>query len=137
MAPLRRLAWKVFRESSVTISPKVLTATTILISVLIVGLTACTDQNEDSDVTSTSESAFQQIGTNGLLIPIESDNMRAAGYDEASMVMTVQFDNGALYEYFGVTGDLWTSFVAAQPHPWSQVGYPRLVQGGIPYKRIG
>ena len=60
-----------------------------------------------------------------------------ATYDEASMVMTVQFDNGALYEYYGVPSDLWTSFIAAQPHPWSQVGYPRLVQGAIPYKRIG
>ena len=77
------------------------------------------------------------IGTNGQLIPIQSDNVQAAGYDANSMVMTVQFYNGALYEYYGVPADLWTSFVAAQPHPWSAVGYPRLVQGGIPYKRIG
>ena len=63
--------------------------------------------------------------------------MGAAGYDAASKVMTVQFDNGSLYEYYGVPADLWTAFVAAQPHPWSQVGYPRLVQGGVPYKKIG
>ena len=81
--------------------------------------------------------AVESVGTNGLLISIQSDNVSAAGYDEESMVMTVQFDNGALYEYYGVPTDLWTSFVAAQPHPWSQVGYPRLVKGGIPYKRIG
>ena len=80
---------------------------------------------------------IQEIGTNGQLIPIQSDNVQAAGYDANSMVMTVQFDNGALYEYYGVPADLWTSFVAAQPHPWSAVGNPRLVQGGIPYKRIG
>ena len=79
----------------------------------------------------------EQVGTNGQLISIQSDNVRAAGYDEVLMVMTVQFDNGALYEYYGVPDELWTSFIAAQPHPWSQVGYPRLVQGGIPYKRIG
>ena len=79
----------------------------------------------------------ESVGTNGQLISIQSDNVRSAGYDEASMVMTVQYDNGALYEYYGVQAELWTSFVAAQPHPWSQVGYPRLVQGGIPYKRIG
>lgn len=77
------------------------------------------------------------VGTNGQLVSIQSDSVRAAGYDEASMVMTVQFNNGTLYEYYGVPGELWTSFVAAQPHPWGQVGYPRLVQGGIPYKRIG
>ena len=119
------------------VSPRVLKATVLIASILIVGLTGCNSQTDESDVTSTSESASQQIGTNGQLISIQSDNVQAAGYDSKSMVMTVQFKNGALYEYYGVTADLWTSFVAAQPHPWSQVGYPRLVQGGIPYKRIG
>jgi len=79
----------------------------------------------------------EEVGTNGELISIQSDNVSAAGYDETSMVMTVKFDNGALYEYYGVPAELWTAFIAAQPHPWSQIGYPRLVQGGIPYKRIG
>ena len=78
-----------------------------------------------------------EIGTGGQLISIQSNNVAAAGYNESTQVMTVQFRNGSLYEYYGVPWDLWTSFVAAQPHPWSQVGYPRLVQGGIPYKRIG
>jgi hypothetical protein len=50
--------------------------------------------------------------------------------------MTVQFNNGYTYEYYGVQPELWNSFIAAQPHPWSQVGYPRLVEGGVPYKRI-
>jgi hypothetical protein len=107
-------------------------------SVLLIGLTACGAQSQTSIPFSDDEIfSPQQIGTNGQLIPIQSDNVQAAGYDSKSMVMTVQFKNGALYEYYGVTADLWTSFVAAQPHPWSQVGYPRLVQGGIPYKRIG
>ena len=101
----------------------------------VLALSAC--GLESSQSTQTEQNAVAQIGTNGQLISIQSDNVRAAGYDEASMVMTVQFDNGALYEYYNVPADLWTSFVAAQPHPWSQVGYPRLVQGGIPYKRIG
>lgn len=108
------------------------------VSVLLFGLTGCGSQVGQSEaITSNDNVESQQIGTNGQLISIQSDNVRAAGYDATSMVMTVQFDNGALYEYYGVPADLWTSFVAAQPHPWSQVGYPRLVQGGIPYKRIG
>ena len=77
-----------------------------------------------------------EIGTDGDLILIQSDNVQAAGYDENSRVMTVQFQNGAIYEYYGVSDDLWISFLAAQPHPWSRVGYPRLVRAGIPYKRI-
>lgn len=76
------------------------------------------------------------VGTNGQLIPIQSDNVQAAGYDANSMIMTVQFDNGFTYEYYGIPAELWNSFVAAQPHPWSQVGYPRLVQAGVAYKRI-
>jgi hypothetical protein len=106
----------------------------IVMSSLLV--TSCA---ESASVSQSSTSTIIQppIGTNGQLIAIISDNVSAAGYEENSMVMTVQFDNGALYEYYGVPADLWTSFVAAQPHPWSQVGYPRLVKEGIPYKRIG
>ena len=87
-------------------------------------------------ISSSKELVKGKIGTNGKLIPIQSDNIGAAGYDEASMVMTVQFKNAAVYEYYGVPADLWESFIAAQPHPWSHVGYPRLVQAGVPYKRI-
>ena len=113
----------------------------LILAVFAFTLTACGSLptlNGESSSSDTQESqAIESVGTKGQLISIQSDNVRAAGYDEASMVMTVQFDNGALYEYYGVPTDLWTSFVAAQPHPWSQVGYPRLVQAGIPYKRIG
>jgi hypothetical protein len=106
----------------------------LVISSLLV--TSCAESTSVSQNT-TSTISQPPIGTNGELIAIISDNVSAAGYEANSMVMTVQFDNGALYEYYGVPADLWTSFVAAQPHPWSQVGYPRLVKGGIPYKRIG
>ncbi len=113
-------------------------ASLLLTSVLVLSSAGCSSQLDEIDATSRSEStSSQQVGTNGELIYIQSDNVSAAGYDEGSMVMTVQFDNGALYEYYGVPAELWTSFIAAQPHPWSQVGYPRLVQGAIPYKRIG
>ena len=106
--------------------------------VLVTGLTGCGNPAGDSVANlSNGNSSTQQLGTNGQLISIQSDNVRAAGYDDASFTMSVQFKNGALYEYYGVPAELWTSFIAAQPHPWSQVGYPRLVQGGIPYKRIG
>lgn len=113
----------------------------LLIATALLILTGCSGSSTSNvasdDQSATTSEQTNQIGTNGQLISIQSDNVRAAGYDEVSMVMTVQFDNGAIYEYYGVPADLWTSFVAAQPHPWSQVGYPRLVQGGIPYKRIG
>jgi hypothetical protein len=99
-------------------------------------LTSCSDTSEVSE-SDNSTIAQQPIGTNGALIEIFSDNVSAAGYEDKSMIMTVQFKTGAIYEYYAVPADLWLSFVAAQPHPWSQVGYPRLVKGGIAYKRIG
>lgn len=78
-----------------------------------------------------------QVGTGGELIPIQSSNVQAAGYDADTGVMTVLFDSGGLYEYYDVPAGLWAAFVAAQPHPWSAVGDPQLVKGGVAYKRIG
>jgi hypothetical protein len=103
----------------------------VLAVFLLTSLTSC-------GTTSSPEilEASQSVGTSGRLISIQSDNVLAAGFDEVSQIMTVQFKNGAVYEYYGVPGALWTSFLNAQPHPWSQVGYPRLVAGGVPYKRI-
>lgn len=79
----------------------------------------------------------ENVGTSGRLIFIESDNVNMAGYDAASKVLTIQFDSGALYEYYDIPTEFWVSFLAAQPHPWSQVGYPQLVLGEVPYRRIG
>ncbi|MDQ1308689.1 MAG: hypothetical protein QG671_4524 [Actinomycetota bacterium] len=82
-------------------------------------------------------SAPAQVGSDGQLIAIQSDNVQAAGYDDVTGTMTVLFDSGGLYEYYDVPPALWEDFVAAQPHPWSAVGNPRLVRGGVAYLRIG
>jgi hypothetical protein len=98
-------------------------------------LTSCGTAEQvlpEAETNQTTES----VGTGGQLISIQSDNVFAAGYEATSMVMTVQFNNGYTYEYYGIPIELWDSFIAAQPNPWSVVGYPRLVQAGVPYKRI-
>ena len=97
-------------------------------------LTSCGSSNDKSSPPQVE--AQKVVGTSGQLISIQSDNVRAAGYDATSMIMTVQFNNGYTYEYYGIPLDLWDSFIAAQPNPWSLVGYPRVVQAGVPYKRI-
>ncbi len=101
---------------------------------LLLFTTGCGDTNENSP--NTQVDAQTVVGTKGQLIPIQSDNVVAAGYDANSMTMTVQFNNLSTYEYYDILPELWNSFIAAQPHPWSQVGYPRLVQAGVPYKRV-
>ncbi len=108
-----------------------------LLSILIFCfiLTSC-GNSKNSNSENESIQTSEIVGTGGLLIPIQSDNVRAAGYDSDSKIMTVQFLNGYTYEYYGIEIELWEDFVAAQPDPWSLVGYPRLVQAGVPYKRI-
>jgi len=83
-----------------------------------------------------TNAAITTIGTGGQLIQIQSDNVSAAGYDDATSTMLVEFDDGSLYEYAPVPESVWIDFVAAQPHPWSRVGNPVLVQGGVPYRKI-
>jgi len=101
-------------------------------------ITGCSSSNiSTANPEPSPERSRVAIGTNGQLISIQSSNVSAAGYDEATMVMTVMFKSGGLYEYYEVPADLWTSFIEAQPHPWSEVGNPRLVGGGYAYKQIG
>jgi hypothetical protein len=99
-------------------------------------LTSCGTVEQTPPEVETNQTT-ESVGTGGQLISIQSDNVRAAGYDSTTMTMTVRFKNGYTYEYYGVPGEVWKSFIAAQPDPWSLVGYPRLVQSGVPYKRIG
>ena len=75
-------------------------------------------------------------GTGGVLIPIDSDNVAMAGYDNQTRIMTVMFHQGRIYEYYNIPPTLWEAFFAAQPDPWSLVGYPQLVQGGYAYQEI-
>ena len=106
-----------------------------LLLLLLAGLlSACGNSSEP--IASPKKEVQALVGTNGQLISIQSDNVLAAGYEVNSMTMTVRFNNGYTYEYYGIAAEVWDSFLAAQPHPWSQVGYPQLVQAGVPYKRI-
>lgn len=96
-------------------------------------LSGCSNNEQ---VNSQPEQTEASIAQDGSLIPINSDNVSAAGYSLAAMKMTVQFNNGAVYEYYGVPESVWLSFLKAQPNAWSSVGYPGLVQGGYAYQRI-
>ena len=110
---------------------------------LIFLATGCTDDrtldagsSNQKNTSSTIPHDAGAVGTRDGLIPIDSDNVAMAGYNDSTRVMTVLFDSGGLYEYYDVPGSLWEAFVAAQPDPWSLVGYPQLVQGGYAYREI-
>lgn len=106
--------------------------------VIALGTSGCSSEvaSEVAPATAQATDSSPAAGTNGVLIPIESSNVHMAGYDASTSVMTVLFDSGGLYEYYSVPVQLWDAFVAAQPSPWSQVGYPQLVQGGYAYQKI-
>jgi hypothetical protein len=107
----------------------------VLFSVL--ALSSCDGNSEDLPNSSTADKIISNNnGTNGQLIPIDSSNVSMAGYDEETKVMTVKFLSGGYYEYYEVPLNLWVDFLAAQPHPWSSVGYPRLVGQHYRYNRI-
>ena len=111
----------------------------VIILFSLVLMTSCATEEEFSSNKDPQDSTAlikDTNGTNGVLIPITSSNVMAAGYDTQSQIMKVQFKNGRLYEYYGVDLELWNSFVSAQPNPWSTVGYPRLVGEGYQYRRI-
>ena len=109
----------------------------VLSITLLIGVSGCgTGGGVEASEKITNPVEFPAFDTGGQLIPIESENVAFAGYDTSQKIMSVKFKNGYLYEYYSVPPDIWTSFLSAQPDPWSRVGYPMLVQGGYAYKRI-
>ncbi len=112
---------------------------TLGISLLLL-LSACSTESasESGQAISTTQSSSvdESLDTKGEFISIQSDNVSLAGYDASTQRMTVVFDNGKAYWYQPVDQSVWTAFYNAQPHPWSQVGYPALVESGIPYGKL-
>ena len=102
----------------------------------VAGITAASGPAVQPLTPASAPNASPEVGTGGELIAIQSDNVQAAGYNDATGTMTVLFDSGGLYEYYNVPPSLWTAFVTAQPHPWSAVGDPQLVKGGYQYSRL-
>lgn len=46
--------------------------------------------------------------------PVESSNIVSVGYDDRLMVLEVEFKNGSIYQYLGVTMDLFTGLMKAE-----------------------
>lgn len=45
--------------------------------------------------------------------PLESSSLRSVGYDEATAVLEVEFDGGAVYRYFAVPKKVHDALMAA------------------------
>ena len=48
------------------------------------------------------------------LTPVKSSNIKAIGYDKAAQRLAVQFSNGTLFHYEGVTPDAYQGLASAE-----------------------
>jgi hypothetical protein len=46
--------------------------------------------------------------------PVKSSTLRAVGYDPEKKILEVEFNNGGVYQYFGVDKDIYDRLSAAQ-----------------------
>lgn len=58
------------------------------------------------------------------MTPVASTNVRSVGYDRVTATMRVEFQNGGVYDYYGVSRELGESMLL--PNPWRRLG--RLVR---------
>lgn len=56
-------------------------------------------------------------------IPVQSTNVRAVQYSADDQSLTVWFMSGGTYRYKGVPQQVYEQFLAAQPHPWTAMGW--------------
>jgi len=121
-------------QEMVSRTKRIVTLFLLLMSTLM--MSACSPETTAQSINTDASVRDMSKGTNGEMLDIQSDNVSIAGYDASTQRMTVTFDNGKSYWYQPVDQSVWTAFYNAQPHPWSQVGYPALVESGIPYGRL-
>jgi len=66
--------------------------------------------------------------------PVSSSNIMSAGYDAASETLEVEFKDGAVYQYFNVSGAMYDSFMQA-----SSKGqyFNTYIRNSLPFSRVG
>lgn len=45
--------------------------------------------------------------------PVSSSTIRSVGYDSESKTLEIEFENGGIYQYFGVPQDVYQRFMSA------------------------
>lgn len=65
--------------------------------------------------------------------PVTSSNLRSVCYDASAQMLEVEFNDGSIYQYYGVLGNSYQGLIAAG----SKGGYlASQVKGVYPYERI-
>lgn len=54
------------------------------------------------------------------MTPVASTNVRSVGYDRVAATMRIEFQNGGVYDYYGVSTELAERML--RPNPWHLLG---------------
>jgi hypothetical protein len=67
-------------------------------------------------------------------IAVSSTELASVGYDESNSVMEVEFQQGGVYQYFGVPADVYAGLMAASSKGtyFNQI----VKKGGYPYSKV-
>lgn len=65
---------------------------------------------------------------------VQSSNVAAIGYDDASNTLEVEFNNGAVYQYFGVPANLYNLMMEA---PSKGQFLNANIKNAFPFSRVG
>ncbi|EPN8812866.1 TPA: KTSC domain-containing protein [Yersinia enterocolitica] len=65
--------------------------------------------------------------------PVDSSNIRSVGYDENDSILEIEFNNGAIYQYFDIPQNIHSELI----HSDSVGGYlAKHIKGHFRYSRV-
>lgn len=67
------------------------------------------------------------------MIPVSSSNLKAIAYDTLHHILTIEFHNGSIYEYYNVPPHIYEGLLYA---PSKGKYHHRYIKNNYPYKRI-
>ena len=71
------------------------------------------DYEDDCGMYDEPETWEEEMEDDITMVPITSSNIAAAGYDDDTRTLRIEFSNGATYEYSGVSRDYFDGLLAA------------------------
>jgi len=68
-------------------------------------------------------------------IPVESTNLASVGYDPESSTLEIEFRKGGIYQYFGVSQEIYEGLLNAGSK--GKFFHQYIKKAGYPYEKIG
>jgi hypothetical protein len=65
---------------------------------------------------------------------VESSNLHSVGYDTKTHILEIQFNNGAVYQYFQVPQEVYVNLMTAESH---EEYFDAVIRDRIQYQQVG